>query len=243
MTPRPSAVRLVNVTKTYTRGQRTVGALADVSLVLEPGELASVMGPSGSGKSTLLNLIAGLDVPTAGEIFVEDRSLRGLSDDQLIDLRRSRVGVVFQFFNLLPSISAVENVRLPLDAAGVRHAEAERRARAALHAVGLADRGDHLPEELSGGEMQRVAIARALVIEPAILLADEPTGNLDSTAGREILSMIRRCNKERGLTVLLVTHSAVAAAYADRVISLGDGRIEDDIHNRPAKEPPRLRPV
>jgi putative ABC transport system ATP-binding protein len=238
-----AAVRLVDVTKSYRRGSRRVVAVDDLSLTVPAGTFLSFMGPSGSGKSSILNLVAGLDVADQGEIYVEDIPLAGMTDEQLTDMRRTRVGFVFQFFNLLPSISALENVRLPLEAGGVSRRESGDRAQAALALVGLADRGEHLPEELSGGEMQRVAVARALVIDPAIILADEPTGNLDSAAGDEVLRILRRCNKDRGVTVILVTHSAVAAAYGDRVITLRDGRIEDDIVNRPAKEPPPLRSV
>jgi putative ABC transport system ATP-binding protein len=166
-----------------------------------------------------------------------------MNDDEVTDMRRTRVGLIFQFFNLLPSISALANVALPLRAAGVSRRDMLRRAHEALDLVALGDRADHRPAELSGGEMQRVAIARALVIEPAIILADEPTGNLDSIAGEDILRLIRQSNRDRGVSVLLVTHSAIAAAYGDRVITLRDGRIVEDVVNRPSRATPSLRPV
>jgi putative ABC transport system ATP-binding protein len=237
------AVELRNVTKRYRRGQRDVVALQQLSLTVPRGEFLSIMGPSGSGKSTLLNLIAGLDVTTEGEVIVEGLPVAGMDDDALTDMRRTRVGLIFQFFNLLPNISALANVALPLRAAGVSRRAMLDRAQQALARVGLADRADHRPAELSGGEMQRVAVARALVIEPSTIVADEPTGNLDSIAGEDILRLIRRCNQERGVTVVLVTHSAIAAAYGDRVITLRDGRIVEDVLNRPPRPVGTLRPV
>lgn len=222
----PFAVELRNVEKRYDRGARPVEAVRGISFVIARGELVALMGPSGSGKSTLLNLIAGLDTPTAGEIFVDGISLRALGDDALTDLRRTRIGVVFQLFNLLPSIAAIENVALPLRASGVDAADAAERAARALAAVGLGARAHHLPEELSGGEMQRVAIARALAIEPTVILADEPTGSLDSETGLEVLATLRRCVREHGVTVLLITHDAAAAAHADRVIRMRDGALD-----------------
>jgi putative ABC transport system ATP-binding protein len=201
------------------------------------------MGPSGSGKTTILNLIAGLDAPTRGDVLIDGASVGSMTDDASTQMRRTKVGIVFQFFNLLPSISAVDNVALPLRAAGNSRATVEERARNALAAVGLADRADHRPFELSGGEMQRVAIARALVIDPTIIIADEPTGNLDSFAGGEILALLRKHNRERGVTIVLVTHSHLAAAYGDRIITLRDGQIVDEMMNRPPKPAPQLRPV
>ena len=243
MTDRQPAVELKTVTKRYRRGLRDVVALQRLSLSVARGEFLSIMGPSGSGKSTLLNLIAGLDIPTEGEVIVEGLSVAAMNDDQLTDMRRTRVGLIFQFFNLLPKVSALANVALPLRAAGVSRRIMLQRARAALDLVGLGDRADHRPAELSGGEMQRVAVARTLVIEPVIILADEPTGNLDSFAGEDILRLIRQCNRDRGVSVVLVTHSAIAAAYGDRMITLQDGTIVNDMITRPAKEPPQLRPV
>jgi putative ABC transport system ATP-binding protein len=237
------AIDLRSVTKVYRRGERDVVALNDLSLTAPSAHYLSIMGPSGSGKSTVLNLIAGLDVPSKGEVVVEGRSVGDLTDDELTDMRRTRVGVIFQFFNLLPNITAIENVALPLRAGGASRRTMRKRATEALALVGLGDRADHRPSELSGGEMQRVAIARALAIEPAIILADEPTGNLDSLAGEGILQLIRDCNRQRGVTVVLVTHSAIAAAYGDRVVTLRDGTVADDMVNRPTKEPSHLRPV
>ena len=221
-----TAVALVDVTKTYRRGAREVTALGGVSFAIGRGEFVALMGPSGSGKSTLLNVIAGLDAPSAGEVYVDDVPLSSLGDDTLTDLRRTRIGVVFQLFNLLPSITVAENVALPLRASGVAAADVAARVAQALAAVGLGARRTHYPEELSGGEMQRVAIARALVIAPAVILADEPTGSLDSETGREVLLTLRRCVDEHGATVLLVTHDANAAAYADRVVHMRDGMLD-----------------
>jgi len=243
VTANTPAVEFRNVTKRYLRGQSEVVALQELSLTVPRGEFLSIMGPSGSGKSTLLNLITGLDVPTEGEVIVEGVSVAEMDDDALTEMRRTRIGLVFQFFNLLPNISALANVALPLRAAGVPGRKMLERAHAALARVDLSERADHRPAELSGGEMQRVAIARALVIEPTTIVADEPTGNLDSLAGEDILGLIRQCNRERGVTVVLVTHSAIAAAYGDRVITLRDGRIVDDALNRPPKHTPTLRPV
>jgi putative ABC transport system ATP-binding protein len=222
-----NAVTLCDVVKVYRRGLRDVAAVRRVSLAIRRGRFVALMGPSGCGKSTLLNLIAGLDSPTSGDIFVDDVALSALGDDGRTDLRRTRIGVVFQLFNLLPSITVAENVALPLRAAGVA-TRVHDRVREALKVVGLADRSEHLPDELSGGEMQRTAIARALVIEPTIVLADEPTGSLDSETGNEVLATLRRCVDERGVTVLLVTHDATAAAYADRIVRMRDGRLDSD---------------
>ncbi len=222
----PAALALHAVEKHYVQGARLVPAVRGVSFTIARGEFVALMGPSGSGKSTLLNLIAGLDTPSAGEILLDGIALSGLGDDALTDLRRTRIGVVFQLFNLLPSIDALENVALPLRASGVAGGDARARAAGALAAVGLRDRAHHLPEELSGGEMQRVAIARALAIEPTIILADEPTGSLDSETGVAVLQALRQCVTERGVTVLLVTHDAAAAAHADRVLFVRDGILD-----------------
>jgi putative ABC transport system ATP-binding protein len=237
------SVEIVGVTKHYRRGSNDVAALRDLSLTVAPGEFLSVMGPSGSGKSTVLNLIAGLDVPDSGEIRVDGIDLRGMSEDALTDLRRTRIGVVFQFFNLLPNITALENVALPLRGLGAPRRSTLERAQRALAKVGLSDRARHRPIELSGGEMQRVAIARALVIDPAIILADEPTGNLDSMAGAEVLQLLREYNQERNVSIVLVTHSHVAGAYGDRIVTLRDGSIVDEVVTRPEKPAAHLRPV
>jgi putative ABC transport system ATP-binding protein len=240
---RDLSIELVEVSKTYQRGGTEVRALREVSLAVPRGEFLSVMGPSGSGKSTFLNLVAGLDIATSGAIHVAGRALREMSDDALTDLRQTEVGVIFQFFNLLPNITAVDNVALPLRVLGGSRRETEERALAALSRVGLNGRAHHRPLQLSGGEMQRVAIARALAIEPTIILADEPTGNLDSLAGADILELLREYNRERGVTVVLVTHSAIAAAYGDRIITLRDGRIVEETITRPERPAPQLRPV
>lgn len=220
-----NAVTLHEVAKRYRRGVRDVVAVQCVSLAIPRGQFVALMGPSGSGKSTLLSMIAGLDSPSSGEIHVDDVALAALGDDALTDLRRTKVGVIFQLFNLLPSITVAENVALPLRAAGVV-AGVRERVTQTLAAVGLHERMEHFPEELSGGEMQRTAIARALVIEPTIILADEPTGSLDSETGGEILATLRRCVDEQGVTLLLVTHDEAAAGWADRVIRMRDGRCE-----------------
>lgn len=243
MTVEVPAVELIRVTKRYRRGLREVLALNQLSITVPRGEFLAVTGPSGCGKSTLLNLIAGLDAANEGEIRVDGASLVTMSDRELTAMRRTRVGVVFQFFNLLPHLTALDNVALPLRARGLRRRDMTDRARHALAAVDMADRADHRPLELSGGEMQRVAIARALAIEPTIILADEPTGNLDSSAGVEILQLLRACQQEQRMTIVLVTHSAVAAAYGDRVVALQDGRIVEDTINRPERPRPHLRPL
>jgi putative ABC transport system ATP-binding protein len=216
------------VTKTYRQGDTEVKALAGVTLDIGAGEFVAVVGPSGSGKSTLLHLLGGLDAPTAGDILIGGTSLGRMSDDEVTIFRRRAIGFVFQFFNLLPTLSAAENVALPLLLDGKRAREIGPRVEAALEAVGLAQRRRHRPDELSGGEMQRVAIARALVIEPKLILADEPTGNLDSATGEQILDLIRRANRERGATVVMVTHDAKAAGFGTRVVTMRDGAIVGD---------------
>jgi ABC-type lipoprotein export system ATPase subunit len=218
-------IRLINVSKTYHRSRIRVAALADVSLEVAPGTFAALMGPSGCGKSTLLHLVAGVDLPTAGEVWVNGQELSRLSDAALSRFRRDQVGIVYQFYNLLPTLSAGENVALPALLTGVRTRVAHERADDWLKQVGMLHRREHWPHELSGGELQRVAIARALVNGPSILLADEPTGNLDSKAGLEVLDLLARLNLERRVKILLATHSQEAAAYAHRVIRLRDGTV------------------
>ncbi|HEX8948480.1 MAG TPA: ABC transporter ATP-binding protein, partial [Dissulfurispiraceae bacterium] len=188
----------------------------------------SIMGPSGSGKSTLLNLIGGLDQPTTGEIFIDNTPLHGISDDELTLIRRRKVGFIFQFFNLLPILTAAENVSLPLLLEGTPFQEVRPKAEALLRKVGLGDRVGHRPEQLSGGEMQRVAVARALITNPAVLLADEPTGNLDSHTSEEIFMLLKSLN-EQGQTIVMVTHDPKAAAYGTRIITLKDGSLSEDI--------------
>jgi putative ABC transport system ATP-binding protein len=222
-------VELRGVRKTYRQGESDVVALAGVTFDVPAGQFLSIMGPSGSGKSTLLHLIGGLDLPSAGEIVIDGRMLSRLSDDELTIFRRRRIGIVFQFFNLLPTHSAEENVALPLLLDGRRVREVRPRVEAALDQVGLLHRRRHRPDELSGGEMQRVAIARALVIEPALILADEPTGNLDTRTGEQILELLRETNRGRRATIVLVTHDARAAAHGERIVTLNDGAVLSDV--------------
>jgi putative ABC transport system ATP-binding protein len=217
------AVSAVTVTRRYGEGETAVDALRGISLSVAPGELVAVMGPSGSGKSTLLHILAGLDRPTSGEAFVDGVALSGLGDDELTRLRRQKVGFVFQFFNLLPMLSAEQNVVLPLKLAGTPLEQAW--IDEVIERVGLAERRSHRPAELSGGQQQRVAIARALITRPAILFADEPTGNLDSRSGREILELLRSCVAWNGQTILTVTHEPRVSAVADRILLLADGLI------------------
>jgi len=219
-------IRCLDVRKVYQQGDNEIMALAGVSLEISKGSFTVIMGPSGSGKSTLLHLIGGLDRPSGGELLVDGRLIGQMADDEVTLFRRTKIGFVFQFFNLLPTLTALENVTLPFVLDGVFKREADHKARSALEKVGLAKRIHHLPEELSGGEIQRVAMARALAFDPPILLADEPTGNLDSKSGGAILSLLRQINQENGCTVILVTHSEEAASYGERIIFLRDGRVE-----------------
>ena len=219
-------IRCIDVRKIYRQGESEIAALDGISLEIPKGAFAVVMGPSGSGKSTLLHLIGGLDRPTSGDLLVDGRLIGQMADDEVTLFRRRKVGLVFQFFNLLPTLTARENVALPLALDGVATAEAERRAEALLEKVELQARMHHLPEEMSGGEIQRIAVARALVFNPPLLLADEPTGNLDSKNGAAVLSLLREINKNDGCTIVLVTHSEEAASYGARRIFLKDGRVE-----------------
>jgi putative ABC transport system ATP-binding protein len=213
------------LSKQYPMGEVTVDALRGVDFIVQEGEFVAVMGPSGSGKSTLLHLLGGLDTPTDGEVTLGGLRLAHLHDDEVTIVRRRKIGFIFQFFNLLPTLTAVENVALPLLIDGKRIAEHQKRVDELLALVGLAGRKQHRPEQLSGGEQQRVAIARAFVHSPQIVLADEPTGNLDSKAGKTVLGLLRRVCKELHTTVVMVTHDPKAASYADRVVFLRDGRI------------------
>ena len=215
-------IRLTNVSKNY-GNKRKVRALRDVDLHVAPGERVALMGPSGSGKSTLLNLICGLDEPTTGTVTVAGAVLSELSDDARTRMRREKIGTIFQTFNLLPTLTALENVALPLRLQGIAKREAERRAFSMLERVGLKERATHRPDELSGGESQRVAIARALIFHPRLLLGDEPTGNLDSATGEEILGLLDELHREQRCTLLLVTHNASVAGYCERILTLRDG--------------------
>jgi putative ABC transport system ATP-binding protein len=213
----------------YGKGRTEVRALDGVDLTIERGEMVAIMGPSGSGKSTLLHIVGALESPTSGTIAVGGRHFEGLDDKELTELRRDHIGFVFQFFNLLPSLTAEENVTLPAVIAKRRDMAIRERAHALLARVGLEDRIDHLPAELSGGQQQRVSIARALLLSPELLLADEPTGNLDTKSGRDVLRILRELNEEEGHTIVMVTHDPAAAATADRVIFLRDGKLAGEV--------------
>src|SRR6516225_7819682 len=221
-------MEVIEVTKHYPQGRRIVKALQGVSLRIEAGEFVSIMGPSVSGKSTLMHLLGALNTPTSGQVFFQGRDLSLMSDKEMSTLRRSQIGFVFQFFNLLPTLTAVENVALPLLLAGQRRSRALEPAYAHLERVGLSNRASHFPEELSGGEMQRVAIARALVIEPEAVLCDEPTGNLDSTTSRDILELLRSLPEPGKRAVVMVTHDGAAAVYGDRIVHIRDGVIDNE---------------
>ena len=220
-------IRLANVSKTF-RGKRNVTALQDINLEIARGEMVSIVGASGSGKSTLLNLIGGLDTPSSGVIAIDGTPLSGLPDDDLTRIRRDKIGFIFQFFNLLPTLNCSENVSIPLHLRGWPKKKIDERARELLDMVGLGARMDHLPDELSGGERQRCAIARALSVYPPVLLADEPTGNLDTHTGADILKLIRDVHQRLGSTVLIVTHDIHVAESCSRVVALCDGGIVED---------------
>ena len=235
---RPPTVQIAGLTKIYGTGAAQVTALDAVDLSVGAGEFVTVMGPSGCGKSTLLNLLGGLDAPTSGTISIDGAQLVDLPDVDLTDLRRRRIGFVFQFFNLIPVLNAVENASLPLRLDGVR--DAESRATTWLERVGLGDRLQSRPDQLSGGQQQRVAIARALSTEPALILADEPTGNLDSRSATEIGELLREISAAYGRSVLMVTHDPRIAGFAERLVLMRDGRIIDDLDLDDAPEGPRL---
>jgi putative ABC transport system ATP-binding protein len=221
-------IRAENLTKTYKMGEVEVHALRGVSFTIQRGEVISIMGPSGSGKSTLMNILGCLDHPTSGVYILDGEDVSDLTGDRLAAIRNRKVGFVFQSFNLLPRQSAISNVELPLRYAGINTRQRRQRALETLWAVGLSERIHHRPNELSGGQQQRVAIARALVNDPAILMADEPTGNLDSKSGKEIMELILRMNSERGTTIIIITHDPTVAARTQRVIRLMDGQLVEE---------------
>ena len=221
-------IRTLGLVRDYPMGGEVVHALRGVDLEIPRNEFIAIMGPSGSGKSTLMNLIGCLDTPTAGQYWLAGTEVSRMTDDELARVRNQQIGFVFQTFNLLPRATALHNVELPLIYAGLRSKERRERAERALASVGLADRMDHRPSELSGGQRQRVAIARALVTEPSIILADEPTGNLDSTTSEEIMKVLEELHRSRGQTIVMVTHEADIARHAARVVTLHDGRVSSD---------------
>ena len=224
-------VETENLTRIYGSGEVQVNALDGVSLHVDTGEFVAVMGPSGCGKSTLLHLVGGLDRPSAGVVKIEGKDLSSLDDDALTDLRREHIGFIFQFFNLLPTLTALDNTALPLVLGGMKPAEAQVKAMEWLEKLEVADRSTHRPEELSGGQRQRVAIARSMVTEPSLILADEPTGNLDSKAAEEFAVLLRDTVDKWGRSILLVTHDLRISSYADRVIYLKDGKISEETQN------------
>ena len=224
-----AVIHMRQIRKVYDTGKIKVEALRGIELEVKKGEFVAVVGPSGSGKSTLLNLLGCLDTPSGGEYLLSGETVAGLDRDQLADVRNRRVGFVFQNFNLLPQLTALENVEMPLLFGGVGRRERRRRALEQLDRVGLSDRVEHKPTELSGGQMQRVAIARALVNNPSIIMADEPTGNLDSESGDEVIAVLKNLNQERGTTLIVVTHDPEIAALTDRVIKILDGRIAEQV--------------
>jgi putative ABC transport system ATP-binding protein len=221
-------VKIENVSKLYSLGDVQVEALTNVSFSVEAGEFLSVMGASGSGKSTLMNIIGCLDTPTSGDYFIEGRNVSGLSGDELADIRKHKIGFVFQGFNLLPRMSALENVKLPMLYNGVKPHDREGKAMEALEMVGLADRAHHQPQQLSGGQQQRVAIARALVNDASMILADEPTGNLDSRTSLDIMELFAELNRKLGRTVIQVTHEPEMASFSRRILTFRDGAILKD---------------
>jgi putative ABC transport system ATP-binding protein len=217
-----------NIEKVYAGGRGGVAALRGVSFTVEAGEFIALMGPSGCGKSSLLHIVGGMDRATSGRVTLDDVSFAALGEEDLARLRRRRIGFVFQFFNLLPTLTVGENVALPLMLDGTSERETHERASALLVRVGLGDRAGHYPAELSGGEMQRTAVARAIIARPQLVLADEPTGNLDSENGHQVMQLLAELNRETGITIILATHAGEAAEYARRIIRMRDGRIESD---------------
>jgi len=232
-----AAVRAENLHKSYLLGASAVGALRGLDLVIGKGEFVAIMGPSGCGKTTLLNLMGAIDLPSRGALLVDDVELSTLSEDRLADLRRDRIGFVFQFFNLIPTLTARENVEIPMQFKGTGASQRRERALSLLDRVGLKDRAEHKPSELSGGEQQRVAIARALANAPALVLLDEPTGDLDTTTGKQILDLLRDLNQREKITIVVATHDPTVAEASSRVVRIRDGRVESD--SLTAVDPPR----
>jgi putative ABC transport system ATP-binding protein len=230
-----SVITAIAVTKSFDLGAARVDAVRGIDLTVEAGEMVAIIGPSGSGKSTLLTLLGAIETPTSGQILIDDVDISTLSDDERTLLRRRRIGFVFQAYNLIPTLSAIENVTLPLELDGVAESKAQEKASTMLDWVGLSLREDHLPSMMSGGEQQRVAVARALVTEPALLLGDEPTGNLDSVSGQQVMRLFRDLVERRGQTVIIVTHDLDVAATADRIIHVRDGLIENEEIPRAAR--------
>lgn len=224
-----AVLRTENLTKIYRMGEVEVIALKEVNFTVQRGEFVAIMGASGSGKSTLLHLLGGLDTPTHGEVYFDGQALSRLNDDQITLLRRQKIGFIFQFYNLLPTLDAIENVALPLMIDGQQVSQVQPKVQELLHLVKLQGRENHRPDQLSGGQQQRVAIARAFVNQPQVVLADEPTGNLDSRSGKAILELLQRVCKELCTTIVMVTHDPKAASYADRVVFLKDGKIVNEM--------------
>ena len=248
MSEQQSVISITNLVKTYVVGEVEVRALRGVSLDVKKGEFLAVTGPSGSGKSTLMHILGCLDRPTSGQYFLDGQDVSQMSRDELAEVRNNKIGFVFQGFNLLSRTSAVDNVELPLlySGASIKAAERRRRALESLEAVGLGQRSDHHPNQLSGGQQQRVAIARALITRPSILLADEPTGNLDTRTSIEVMGIFQRLNRERGITVLVITHEQDISEYATRIVTCRDGLIVSDVpvlKRRQAEDELRALPV
>jgi putative ABC transport system ATP-binding protein len=223
-----TAIETIRLEKKYGAGQLSVHALHNINLKLRKGEFVAVLGASGSGKTTLLNILGTLDKPTSGKILIENKDVATLNENGLVKLRRSKIGFIFQFYNLMPVLTAYENVELPMIISGVPKKEAQKRARNLLGAVGLNDRANHRPDELSGGQQQRVAVARALANKPTLILADEPTGDLDSATGEQVMKLLQELSKEQGTTVLAATHDAAVSKFADRALRMKDGQVVSD---------------